>query len=374
MTLCIIYNNNFGEKVLISFLCLLSMLTACVSSSNDPLEHPSRVPVRTAEYVLENTGDRTPDEYYRRALAFLERGELADAKRELTSELMQRSVDARYSFLLGKVLFLQGEYTESQKLLRDALELGFNQPEIYRLLSRTYIQLGFNTRALATADRLLDLDVTPDNVSLKANVLLTLGDTAAAVTLFESSLKQDSSIRDNYEGLLLVSGARKQYEKQGTLINAYLSREPMDSAMLVKKGIWLMNMKQYTDARSIFEELMSVNPRNAYYLQQHGRSYFMEGRYDSALIQARRALVLDETDIPTRIMEARSLENQRLFDEALEAYSEIVASDSTIAVAREGLERLERREAYLRYLRKQEAVLENIPPPLQPIQPGNQEE
>ncbi len=357
------------KKVHKFYAILLLTLTGCIHPSNDPLQNPSGLEVRTAEFVLENAGSDTPEESYRRALAYLEKEELENARKELTSELMKRSVDPRYSFVLGKVYYLQGDYQGAQKMLRDALELGFNQPELFRLLSDTYIRLGYTTRALATANRLLELDNTPDNQSLKGKVLLTLGDTASSVELFRQSMKQDSSIRNNYEGLLAVAFARGQSDVAGTLINTYLRRFPDDQAMRMNRASWLMKQQLYPEARDVYVSLMKEDPKNVTYLKQHALSYYQQGRYDSALIQGRRALVMNEEDLSLKIMIARSLENQRLYDEAKESYARILAGDSTVTEAMEGYERLQKRDAYLRYLRNQEEQ-RSIPPLLEPLKPG----
>ncbi len=350
----------------------MCLFISCVQVSNDPIENTRVDGENSARYVLANVTGRSAETHYLRARAFLELGELENAHRELTNEVMQRSVDARYSFLLGKVSYLQGNYTQAQKHLRDALELGFNQPELFRLLANTYMQLGFNSRALATTERLLTLDQTPENESLKGTVLLSLGDTARAVEYFTQSMGKDSSLVTNYHELLNVYLTRKQTAPARILIDRYLSRYPADLEMLSRKGTLLMQQNNYARARVVFDTLMQLEPRNPFYLQQHSKAYFLEGRYDSALIQARRALVLDENDVATRVIVAESLENQRLFDEARDVYARLLASDSSIVAAREGYDRIIRRENYLRYLRQQEQKKQEMPmPDLTPITPNN---
>ncbi len=358
------------KKVLNYYYFILIICTGCVNVSNDPIERINISQKDAAEYVLSNVSYGTPENQYLRAKAFVELGQLDAAHRELTSELMQRTVDARYSFLLGKVSCLQEDYQSAQKQLRDALELGFNQPELFQLLANTYVKLGYTSRALATTERLLEMDRTPDNESLKGKVLLSLGDTAQAVKLISTSMQQDSSLRDNYYELISVFMNRREYDEATLLINRYINRYPEDQEMSARKGQLLISRKDYEGARKVYEGLMAQAPRNAYYLQQHSKTYFLQGRYDSALIQARRALVLDESDIDTRVIEARSLENQRLFDEAKEAYSSLLATDSSIVEAQEGYERIDRRENYLRYLREQEQKKrEEEVIDLQPINP-----
>ncbi len=359
-----------NKKSLKYYYLLIFMGLGCSGISNDPVEKTEINPTKAAEYVLTNVSGRSAETHYIRAKAHLELGQLDDAEKELTTEIMQRSVDARYSFLLGKVSFLKGDFQQAQKQLRDALELGFNQPEIFQLLTHTYIQLGYTSRALATTDRLLALDKTPENEGLKGTVLLTLGDTAQALEFINRSMRQDSSIQSNYYGLLNVYTRRNKLNEASGLIAGYLKRYPGDEQMLVRKGELYLQQESYAEARDVYDNLIQLNPRNPYYLQQQSKSYFLEGKYDSALIQARRALVLDETDMETRVIVARSLENERLFDEAKEAYNGILASDSTIIAAKEGLERILRRENYQRYLREQERRQQEIKmPDLTPINP-----
>lgn len=349
---------------------LFCLMVSCVGISNDPVEEPDWDTGHSAEYVLANVSGETPEAHYLRARAYVELGQLDNATGELTAEVMQRTADARYSFLAGKVSYLQDNYQLAQRQLREALELGYNQPELFRLLANTYLRLDYNSRALATADRLLAMDRTPENETLKGKVLLVLGDTTQAESLFRGSMQQDSSLTANFYELLNIYAARENETQTGMLIDRYLARYPEDREMLSRKANRFLRQERYAEARSIYTDLMEQEPRNAYYLQQHSKSYFLEGRYDSALIQSRRALVLDENDLETRLIEARSLENQRLYDEAKSAYASMLAADSSITQAMEGYERLIRRENYLRYLREQERRKQEMAmPELQPINP-----
>lgn len=295
----------------------------------------------------------SPDMHYRRALAYLQNDQPVRAKGELTNEMMQRTADPNHSFLLGKVYFLLGDYQNARKQLRNALELGYNQPDLFKILAETYLKLNYRSQALATADRLLLLDDNADNKTIRGQVMLAIGDTTEAVDYFLQSMRQDSTIKQNFMALNTVWRAQGKEQQAVALIDRYLRLHPEDRVIQEEKADGLLEAGHTAESRTIYEQLLADDPKNSDLLLQHARTYFMEHRYDSAMIQARRALVSNENNMDARILLAQTLENQRLFEEARESYGSILAMDSTVKAAVDGMDRLDRRAAYLRYLQQQ---------------------
>lgn len=333
------------------FIFLLAFcFVACTQRSNDPLLNVQQEWV-DSDYILNQSGD-SEELAVLQAREWMERNEFRRAWQVLNKPSLRYAVNADISFLKGKAQYAMGNYSQAIGLLEDAEQLGFKQQELNELLVRTNLALHREENAKGISKTLVEQQPSAINMNLRAQVLLATGDTTGARQTFNSSLKLDSGIRENYLGLGAIYQASDSFEKAKSLMSDGVKRFSADEEVLTLYASILEEAGDYRDANKVLGELLTSDPNDATLLSWRARLYLGSRQYDSAVYAATASLI-NEENADTRLVLATSLERQRLYSDALGMYQQVYDADSTNARAADGVKRLEGRRRYLEYLRKQ---------------------
>jgi tetratricopeptide (TPR) repeat protein len=97
---------------------------------------------------------------------------------------------------------------------------------------------------------------------------------------------------------------------------------------------------------------MSLEPGRTRSYNGLANSFYAQGKYDSALFYAGQALEMDSTVVYSHLIKARALAKRYYYKDAVQEYEHILSMDSTYTIAGDELEKLDRKIAYLRSLKK----------------------
>ena len=329
------------------------LFSSCVQHSRD--EMPDVRSLWTSDAYLKDQPGNSRQLLLKQADIFLDNGDYDEAWNRLNRETFRFVSDPELSFLKGKTAYYLKSHEDAQRYLQDARELGYTGDELFYLIAANHLALGDAGSAIGVVNTLLRLEQKPAFHTLKGDVLLQTGDTVAAQKEYVTSMRSDSSIRNNYLGLARISSARADQERSLVLMDKWLMSHPADREFLFLKANVLEKSGRHDDAGRIYAAIPGDNdPR---LLAIRAQNYLQQGKADSAALLANQSIVYSDS-LETRMILARALERQRLYEDAEKTYRSVLDKDSTQSDAAAAVKRLEQRRQYLQYLREQRAAQE----------------
>lgn len=343
--------------------------SACVEHSKDAL-HQTDITVKAANVLeyLKEVSEKEPRNHvvhYQLAKVHFDEGQYRQALTNIRQAIEFQEDNAEYYFLGGKIYQKLEEPEEAVKALLVAENLGKKSQELYYIVAQEYLRLGEPVKAREAIDQLTNLNKSAEAYTLKGNIMLALGDTLQAMNNYERAVTLDKAYPDAYIALADIHIERKNEAEAYKNVNALLEIDPNNKGFLERKGELLMRSGELDSAKAIF--LRIANERHHYLdYYQLSNVYYLQRAYDSAQYMAQKAFELNEDFLEAQIQVARSLDKKRRYQEAIEVYKTILATDSTYNLAITELDNLQRKVAYLWRLEQQRKALDssrNDPPP-----------
>ena len=326
------------------------LVSACVQHSRD--EMPDIHSLWTSDAYLKNQSGSSRPLLLKQARIFLDNGDYQQAWNRLNRETFRFVSNPELSFLKGKTAYYLQSHYDAQRYLQDARELGYTADELFYLIAANDLALGDAESAIGVVNTLLRLEQKPSFHTLKGDVLLQTGDTTGAQKEYRTSIRSDSSIRNNYLGLATISAHKEDYDAALELADKWLTGHPADREFLFLKAHLLEQSGRNSEAGRIYAAIPGDN--DPWLLAIRAQNYLDQGKADSAALLANQSIVYNDS-LATRMILARALERQRLYGDAEKTYRSVLERDSTQADAAAAVKRLEQRRQYLQYLREQRA-------------------
>ena len=231
---------------------------------------------------------------------------------------------------LGGLYFDNHKYDESEKLMREAVELFPNDFSVNLILGLSLAQGGNPKDAepyLSKAVQLNSGDLTalsayafalsqlgreeeaieylknalklqPDDVNLMGQLGLSynnIGMLAESDSVYEKALSIDPNnalVNNNYAYSLSERGL--QLDRSLDMVNVALKVDSLNSSYLDTKGWILFKLKDYSAAQEFIEKAIEVDGENAVMLEHLGDILYMSGDKTRAVENWKKALKLDE--------------------------------------------------------------------------------
>lgn len=242
-------------------------------------------------FIKENPKD--PEGYYQKSKLTYEANRLTESKMAITKALQLDSVNTHYRFLFARILAAQGQHKKAiqQAFLVDLVDR--NQKVILFLLEN-YSIIGDLDKAAEYGKKATEMEIaTPAVLVPLAKSILATGDTALAL----------STLSD------IVKNTRNQ-EAQLLMIDI------------------LIGLGNYKQAMKLLKKNLVVDPNNREHMKLLGNLYLQQEKPDSALVYYKSALS-DQSDTELYLNIAEAMLVKQLFDSAIYYSSIIPDSDST---------------------------------------------
>ncbi|MTI22715.1 hypothetical protein E1176_16910 [Fulvivirga sp. RKSG066] len=357
-------------KVLPIFILQL-FLVACVQHSRDEMIEASlQIDAdETLEYLNDlNEEQRGASFYYQRAKVYEQLLKYSEAQADIEKAIDLEPSVMSYFLLKGKIEQQLNRPEKAIESLLVAEKLGAKDQILFEILAAEYLQIGEPKKALAAVNRLMSMRTDAKSSALKGDVYLAISDTAQAIKFYKSALSINKSNRPVTLQLAGIYKYRNEMQLAGEVLNNYLSADSNDLEILLQKSRLLKDTEQYDSAAQLYRQILAKDSTNQIIYYELSNTYYINFGYDSAQYFASKALALDSNLLEAKMVRARVLDKRRRYQEAIGVYEGILSQDSTYNLARQELDKLKRKVAYLWQLEQQkqkDSVVNNQPPTIE---------
>jgi tetratricopeptide (TPR) repeat protein len=247
----------------------------------------------TAEYTGATTGYADIHAKLQQAVAFHQRGHLAEAESLYREILEQAPAHFDALHLLGVVQHQCGRHESAIELIQRALEIDANKAPLHSNAGLVLQKLGRSQDALASFDRALML--RPDYAEAlynRGNALLDLKRLEDALASYDRAL----TLKPDYaEALYNRGNALLELRRPEDALASYdraLALKPQDAEALNNRGNALRNLKRPEEALASYDRALVLNPNYAEALYSRGDALLGLKRLEDALASYDRALAL----------------------------------------------------------------------------------
>lgn len=327
----------------------------------------SREVLAYLEELIEDDGE-SYQVYFQRAKIYYELKDYQEALLDVQKSLELSPTDQESYLLLGQVYKEQGKTEESINAALQAEQRGFRNYELYKLLALNYLSLNEIDNAERSIDRLLEFNLTGENLSLKGDIYLELKDSVTAVKSYLEAIKLDRGLARPYLSLYSIH-EKKNAAYAESFVDQYLEISPNSSNFLLLKANELRKREAYDSALALYLVADYQAFESPDLFNDVSNLYYKLTNYDTALLEAKKSLQLDSVkNREARLLVARSLDKLRQYEESKVYYEGLVQQDSTDIIATNELAILNRKVAYLWRLSQQEQAFDSLrnstPPPV----------
>mgnify|MGYP000123808442 CR=1 FL=1 len=304
------------------------------------------------EFLRELIDDRpnNPKNYVRLAEIYLERGNTRQAIQLLRSANEEIPGNESIEMLLIKALIQTDNKYQTEELIRK-VNLTTENIDHYILLAEYSNYKKEYTKALDNINRAIALDNgDADYFDLKANILLQIDDTSGAVNSFDRALEKSNvkySTIVSYLELLATLNDREKFQEVYHLIPGRYREDPRTYLSISE---YMIRTNDLDSAKNLAFHVNNPNFEREK-VTKLVRINFNQRNYDSVLFYL-SDYKLESPEL--LLLEARTYDRMNQYQNAENSYLEILKSDSTHIIARQELEKLQRKVRYLRDLKRRE--------------------
>ncbi len=206
----------------------------------------------------------TPEERVIHAQQLFEAGNYKAATIELKNALQAAPANAEARYLLGRLHFVNNDFANAEKELRQALERGYATPDATLLLARTLLLLRQPKKVLdeISLSETAPVDSQAALQALRAQAALMLGDKASA----EASLLKAEGLMPGHPDTLAVQAgqafASGEHEAALALVEQAVAKAPKRADLLIMKADVLRTLKRADQAVAAYQAALAIEPAN----------------------------------------------------------------------------------------------------------------
>jgi tetratricopeptide (TPR) repeat protein len=343
----------------ILIILFISSLLSCQRLSKDRIVNIEQL--NEADEVIKYLTDMIEENqnnaqvYYKRGQVYFDIHEYRKAGIDVQKAIELKPNDPDYHLLQSKI---KDKKNDSKGAILSALQAekrGIHNYDLYRIMASNYLKLEETEDAKKSIQRLLDFNSSGESYSLQGDIFLQMKDTSASVNSYHKAIALQKELAGPYLTLYNIYRKRGQNEIAEQYVNSYLKLKPDNDEFNLLKARMLSLRNQYDSALILYKKYEDMNTYNKELLSEVGNVYFNLAKYDSSLILAKDALIIDSLFLEARLLAAKSMDNLNQYDEAIEIYKSIIERDSTINIAQVELNKLNGKVAYL-WRRQRQAI------------------
>lgn len=313
------------------------------TSANEPQLDPELASLNAA--LEKNPKDDSL--HFRRALVYYKLDGYDEALKDLTQAIQLDSMQPAYYHLMADVLLDYARPNDSKRAINVLLTAAAKFPDhVHTLLKLSEFQLITRQHgdALATLDKILRRD--PQNAEafyMAGRVALDKGDTTAAVSSFQKSVKTDATNEDAWMFL-----GRIFTQRNNPLALQYFDNVlRLDSTNLEArefKGVFYKRRGEFEKAFEVYRDIVARNPdySNAYF--DMGMIYLEMDSLSKAYDNFNIAVKTDVLFVKAYYYRGLCAELQGNVDAALADYRQANGMSPDFPEAKEALERLKKKQ------------------------------
>jgi tetratricopeptide (TPR) repeat protein len=253
----------------------------------------------------------TPMPHYHLALAFRQKGYLAEALKEYRTALQLGEDPDLVTQAIAEVALLRGDMAEAITQYEPLLAKAPGRARYWNERGVALQHLGRHAEALASYERAVDAD--PHALSARNNLGVAafhMGDPARAARAFEDVLAVEPSHQRARLNAALLHAREGRHAPALASFRAVIEVEHHHPVAWNGVGLVLTSLERFVQARDAFSRAIEARPGFAEAHYNLGFALSRLGEHDAALRETRRALEIDSFYTPQKFELAVDLEHE----------------------------------------------------------------
>lgn len=230
--------------------------------------------------------------YYNRALYFYDEAEYEQALNDISRALEVDSSIADYFLVRGNIYYDQQRFKEAFTSYQKTVEIDDEHEIAILKLCQIELILKNYDLAIEMVNKALRINqMNPTSYYLKGFIYLDAGDTAIAVSSFQTAIEVDPKHYDSYIMLGKI-WAEVKPEFSETYYDQALELEPESVEALYNKGVLLQNQDRYSESYQIYDRIISID--SSAYFAYYNKGYVLlvsDSSYTEAIQYFERSLL-----------------------------------------------------------------------------------
>ena len=254
------------HKFIIGLVCFL-FLSAC-TEQNDNLPNDKMVSKDSIVLTLEKINSQlklNPSDtklLYQRAQIFLNAGDYNSAINDIEAVIQKDSSQANYYLTAADAYFFVGKTSKTKYYLERCSVLFPDSTEGLMKLAELYLYVKQHNKSIEIINRVLKINkFFAKAYFMKGMNFKEMGDTAKAISSFQTCVEQDQEYYNAYIQLGLIFAAQKNPLAIQFYNNA-LNLQPKSEEAHYNMGMFFLETGQYNKAIEKFTSLVQINPSN----------------------------------------------------------------------------------------------------------------
>lgn len=279
--------------------------------------------------------------YFLRSSAYLQLGNYNNALADIRQALQRDSTEGKYYRLLGEIYFSRQEYTRAITALQKGHQEAPNDIDLMLQLAKYQLYVGERAESIQLLDDVLRKDVfNAEAYFLKGMLFKEIGDTAKAISGFQTAVEQNPRCYEAYMQLGLLLSKKKNPLAIGYFRNAL----KIDSSSYEARygiAMYYQEAGDYSKALEIYRQMILDFPqeKDAYY--NIGYIHFQMDSIDRASRDFDRAIAVAPDYADAYYMRGLCAEAVKDFKNARYYYEQALNLKAEHALAIEGIKRLD---------------------------------
>lgn len=294
-------------------------------------------------------------------LANIYKGQNSDKKSIILLERAKDENPESISILIELAsLYLKDE--DAGKLSKSLNSIRKQDPDnmdFLKLSAGYALLLGDYTNAIFFANRaMLANPYDDENYYLRGWAQLIHKDSINALISLEEAYKLRNSIK-NFSGVFDVALALGKDVKAKKYLEEFSANNP-EMVLCYEWGSYFNEIGKMDSSKVILMKCMESQNHDPRLNLELAKIYYKSNDNDSALYYINKYITSNPKGIDAFVLKAKTLEKKSYYTEAEKLYKYALEMDSTSILASRGLENLERKVAYLRLVKRKEAVQRQV--------------
>lgn len=267
-----------------------------------------------------NNDRNNPDLYFQRAKSYFSHGDFQNAVSDMQIVLKIDSNKPDYYIFLSDLFFTQNKTRDTRDLLRKAIALDSSNSQALIKYSQLFFLLRKYDTATFYINRCLYYDNSiPVAHFQKGMILKEWGDTAKAISSFQSAVKLNQKYYDAYMQLGILHSAKNNPLALGYFDNA-LNINSMSIEAHYGKGKFLQIAGDYENALKEYNSILAISPEHQDATFNIGAIYYEQKKYDEAMQKFEMTIKRDQNFYRGYYGKGRCFEVQGEKQKAIDEY------------------------------------------------------
>ncbi|MES2560933.1 MAG: tetratricopeptide repeat protein [Bacteroidota bacterium] len=322
---------------------------SCNNKSNTPAssqENDSTFVDSESAKVISRQIEADPENaelYYQRAVVYYDQKYLDRSLLDIEDALKHSNENPLYYFYKGKVLYAMNRTQEAAKAYEQALSVKPDYNEARLKLATLYYVVKEHQKSIDALNVVIAAD--PANAEAqfyKGMNQKEMKDTARAIASFQKTLEIDNRYYDAAMQLgLLFTEKRDPVAKEYFTTAIRLS--PRSVEAYFGRAYYYQLVKQYQKSLFDYRKVIEYDPSNdkAYY--NVGYINYEAGKYDEALRSWNICIEMNNQNVMAYYMRGLLHEQRKSYADAKLNYEYVLQLDPEYSLAKEGMQRLEKK-------------------------------